>query len=313
MAIPAGSSSYTWLLDSLYDGAYCVDLDRTIVYWNPSAARMTGFSADEVCGKTCAANLLNHIDAEGVNLCQDLCPLAQTMADGEARETTVYLHHRSGHRIPVNVRMAPLRDAAGTIIGGVELFTDASQQEMLKQRVTELEMLAYLDAMTGVANRRFIEQTLQQRLEEWQRLGWRFGVLMADIDHFKAINDQYGHPVGDEVIRMVSQTLAHNSRAFDIIGRWGGEELVGVFPHVGVNLLKKISERLCHLVESSFLVLPNEQTVSVTISIGATLVQENDTVESLLQRIDEALYLSKTQGRNRATLNVPEMGIADRA
>ena len=298
--------AYTWLLDSLYDGAYCVDGDRRITYWNPSAERLTGFSAGEVCGNRCAANLLNHVDASGVNLCQSMCPLAQTMLDGEAREASVYLHHRDGHRMPVQVRVAPLLGSDGEIIGGIELFSDASLLEVLRQRVKELESLAYLDALTGIANRRFLDDILHQRFEEWQRQGWTFGVLMADIDHFKSVNDRYGHVVGDEVLRMVSQTLAHNCRAFDIIGRWGGEEFVGVFPHVSAHLLQQLTERLCHLVAASFLTLPKTEPISVTISLGATVVRPGDTVDLLLQRADRALYRSKAQGRNCVTVDVPE-------
>ena len=208
------------------------------------------------------------------------------------------------HRLPLSADVSPVHGTRDEHRGEEPLLSEASQLVMLRQRVQELEALAYLDSLTEIANRRLIELTLRQRLEERLRLGWTFGVLMADIDHFKSINDQYGHAVGDEVLRMVSQTLAHNCRIFDIIGRWGGEEFVGVFPHVSPTLLQQLAERLRHLVATSFLVLPDKQTISVTISLGATIVQQHDSVNTLLHRIDQAQYQSKAQGRNCVTLDV---------
>ena len=92
------------LLDSLFDGVYFVDLDRRITYWNAGAERISGYLRSEVVGSCCADNLLRHIDTEGHKLCQDGCPLAATMRDGKTRESSVYLHHKFGHRVPVLVR-----------------------------------------------------------------------------------------------------------------------------------------------------------------------------------------------------------------
>ncbi len=292
---------YGWLLDAMFDGAYCVDRSRKILYWNTAAEALTGYSREEVQGMNCAADLLHHVDGEGVNLCRGLCPLARTMLVGKAHQTDIFLHHKDGHRIPVTVRCSPLRDAAGHITGAIEIFNDASMLEMLRQRVTELEALAFLDPLTQLANRRYLDIFFKQSLDEWQRYQFPFGLILLDIDHFKRVNDTHGHGMGDQVLRMVGQTLAHSCRSFDVVGRWGGEEFLVITRHIDTDLLASLTERLRALVGASYLTLPSGEKLSVTISAGATLSRADDTPESLLDRADGYLYQSKAGGRNRVT------------
>ncbi|HEY6837725.1 MAG TPA: PAS domain S-box protein, partial [Geobacteraceae bacterium] len=114
------------LLDNLYDGVYFVDRDRLITYWNKGAERISGYTAEEVMGKSCKDSLLVHMDDKGTILCLAGCPLAATMEDRKERRAEVYLHHKDGHRVPVVVRVAPIPDRAGKIIGAVEIFSENS-------------------------------------------------------------------------------------------------------------------------------------------------------------------------------------------
>ena len=196
--VPGDQDIYKSLLDNLYDGVYIVDEERKINYWNKGTERITGFSFSEVAGRHCWDNLLVHINDRGVSLCQGKCPLAETIEDGNLREAQVYLHHKDGHRVPVLVRIAPIKDSNGRILGGVEIFSDNSEHVALLQKVGELQELALLDALTGLGNRRYIEINLNTRIDERARYGWPFGIMFIDIDHFKRINDGYGHHVGDE-------------------------------------------------------------------------------------------------------------------
>jgi len=219
----AGSGSfYKDLVDNLYDGVYFVDLDRRITYWNRGAERITGYSAAQVVGCRCSDNLLMHVDYLGTGLCGAGCPLAATCLDGRAREAEVFLRHRDGHRVPVQVRASPMRDAEDRIVGAVEVFTDRSTQSDLEHRAEELRRMALLDHLTEVANRRYLEMLIESRLAELERYGWPLGVLFVDVDHFKEVNDTYGHTAGDHVLRMVARTLASAARSFDVVGRWGG-------------------------------------------------------------------------------------------
>lgn len=290
---------YRTLLDNLYDGVYFADRERTITYWNRGAERITGYAAADVVGKKCADNILVHIDGACRSLCKGQCPLAATLKDGEMRTSDVFLLHRSGHRVPVSVRVAPIRDAGGVITGAVEIFTDAAALSGDRGRAAELERMAYFDPLTGVANRRYAEIALSSRLEEFKRYEWPFGLLFFDIDNFKAVNDRFGHSAGDAVLRMVAQTLANGARPFDVVGRWGGEEFVGIIANVSRDELLAAGERFRMLTAQSR--LHDSETIAVTVSVGAAHAKPDDTGESLVERADRLMYESKKAGKNRTT------------
>lgn len=293
--------SYRRIFDMLADGVYFVDRERVIRYWNKAAENISGYTAAEVIGRSCRDNILNHVDSDGNSLCKTMCPLAATIQDGATRESRIFLHHKDGHRVPISVRANPLRNAAGVVIGGVEVFTDISSYESIEMRMKELEELAMLDNLTRLANRNYLEKELLVRVEEERRFGVPFGVLFMDIDHFKKFNDTYGHDLGDRVLKFVATTLVKNSRTFDVIGRWGGEEFIGIMRNVSSAQLEKLGNKLRALIGGSYLPFGNEN-LNVTISIGATLMREDDTIPLLLKRADALLYKSKMAGRNRLTL-----------
>jgi diguanylate cyclase (GGDEF)-like protein/PAS domain S-box-containing protein len=285
------------LLENLYDGVYFVDRERRITYWNKGAELISGFNSSGVVGTCCSDNILMHVDDQGTLLCKESCPLAATIADGAPRKAEIYLHHKDGYRIPVMVRVAPLRDEQGNIIGAVEVFIDNSSHVAALQRVRELERVAYIDSLTELPNRRFTEISLRARFDEMWRYGWHFGVIFMDIDNFKSVNDLYGHDIGDKTLKMVAQTLFKNSRSFDIAGRWGGEEFLAIIMNTEKDQLTSIANRFRILVEKSGLTV-GKDAVQVTISLGATLANANDTAVDLLQRVDRLLYQSKVAGRN---------------
>jgi diguanylate cyclase (GGDEF)-like protein/PAS domain S-box-containing protein len=262
---------------------------------------ISGYRADEVIGRSCSDKILTHIDSNGKNLCTGMCPLASTIIDKKPRDAQIYMHHKDGHRVPVSVRISPLIDENGGIIGGVELFTDISNQRGNELRIRELEKMAFLDGLTQIANRSFINRELQSRLEEIKRFNIPFGILFMDIDHFKNFNDQYGHETGDLVLRYVAKTFSLNSRPFDFYGRWGGEEFIGVIRNINDEALINLGNRVRELIAKSYLINNINQTLQVTISIGATIAQKDDTIENLIKRADELLYKSKEAGKNCLT------------
>jgi diguanylate cyclase (GGDEF)-like protein/PAS domain S-box-containing protein len=294
-------SSYERIIDSLYDGLYFVDQNRIITYWNKAAERISGFAAEEVVGHSCADNILTHVDGDGNSLCTGVCPLAATIQDGRLREADVYMHHKDGHRIPVSVRVSVIRDQGGRITGGIELFTDISHQKANVLKIKELEKLALLDNLTQLANRNYIEREIEGCLEEKRRYGVPLGILFMDIDHFKKVNDRYGHDAGDEVLKLVANTFTANARPFDFYGRWGGEEFIGIIRNSDQEGLATLGNRLRMLVENAY-IRYGEALLKVTISLGATMVKKKDVRESFLKRVDALLYDSKNAGRNRLTL-----------
>jgi diguanylate cyclase (GGDEF)-like protein/PAS domain S-box-containing protein len=291
----------TEILDTLYDGVYIVDRKRRILFWNKGAERLTGYSREEVMGKSCAHNILVHVNDAGVVMCKGKCPLAHTLGDGAPRETELFLHHKQGHRVPVLVRAAPIRDENGDITSAIEVFGDNTPRMESRQRIKELENIALLDALTALPNRRYLDDQLEARLAEFQRTQMSFGVLMLDIDHFKKVNDTFGHDVGDQVLKMVSRTMETNSRPYDIVGRWGGEEFLAIVPNTDETILATVAERYRMLVEQS-VIFNQDQPIRVTISIGGALIRQDESVFDLIKRADHNLYLSKENGRNRVSI-----------
>jgi diguanylate cyclase (GGDEF)-like protein/PAS domain S-box-containing protein len=291
------------VVDYLHDGLYIVDLNKKILFWNKSAESMTGFTVDEVVGSSCSDNVLTHVDNRGNSLCEGMCPLAETLVDGKVRESELFLHHKKGHRIRVSVRTVPNRDPDGTIVGGIELFTDLSSRDAIVMKMKELEKLAMLDKLTKLANRNYIEMEFTKRFHELKRHNNPFGILFMDIDNFKSINDSFGHNAGDLILQAVANTFRVNTRPYDLFGRWGGEEFVGIFPGIDEPGLQELGDRFRMLIESSYVVNENK-TIHVTISTGGTLGAISDTIESVIERADQALYASKSAGRNRVTLKL---------
>jgi diguanylate cyclase (GGDEF)-like protein/PAS domain S-box-containing protein len=290
------------VIDHLYDGVYYVDLGRRIRYWNQGAERLTGFDAASVVGHFCYDNLLNHVDATGKQLCRTGCPLAATMADGEPREAEVFLRHREGHRVPVRVRTSPVRDREDKVIGAVEIFDDSTELVTARREVTELRDIAMHDALTGLPNRRHFEMSMSSRIAELAGFGRPFGLLIADIDRFKLVNDQHGHAAGDTALRTVARTLLESSRTADAIARFGGEEFALTITGVDESLLRVIAERFRALVERSR-VRVGDLDLRITISIGGTIAGVGDSAATIFERADAALYRAKEGGRNRVILH----------
>ncbi|RPI94190.1 MAG: GGDEF domain-containing protein [Chloroflexi bacterium] len=293
---------YKEIIDNLYDGVYFVDRDRVINYWNKGAERITGYSAAQTIGRSCRDNLLNHVTASGVQLCLNHCPLTAVMEDGKEREVEVFLHHVDGHRLPVVIRAAALRDETGRIIGAIETFSNNSSVMNTRRELREWHQVAMTDPLTGVGNRRYLEGRLSATIAEFRNNESLAGLLSIDVDHFKEFNDTYGHNTGDQVLRMVAQTMRYAVRATDTTGRWGGEEFIAILHEMqNENDLRAAAEKVRALVQESRLDL-NGQGLTVTISIGGTLLRMGDTPESLVGRADELMYQSKRAGRNCVTI-----------
>jgi diguanylate cyclase (GGDEF)-like protein/PAS domain S-box-containing protein len=297
-----GDSFYRQLIDTVTDGVYFVDLESRISYWNRTAERITGYSKDEVLGRVCQDTPLRHVDGTGSLLCGERCPLGATCRDGESRRAEVFLHHKAGHRIPVSVRATPIFHRDGMLLGAAEVFSDESSRVEAARRVQELQELAFLDPLTGVGNRRFCDHVLEQRLAEFRRHGWPFGVLFLDIDRFKEVNDAHGHDLGDAVLKTVGRSLTYAVRESDFVGRWGGEEFLVVSVQPGLTGLRAAAERARVVVADSE-VRDASGAVRISVSIGATLVRPGDDAESIVRRADSLMFRSKAAGRNLTTLD----------
>jgi diguanylate cyclase (GGDEF)-like protein/PAS domain S-box-containing protein len=306
------------IVESIDDGIYFVDRDRRIRYWAGGAERISGFGANQVLGRRCFENRLNHVDENGRSLCIEGCPLSATMEDGRRRQELIYLRHRDGHRVPVRIRTSPVRDDTGTIVGATEVFSDEAPLPTGRVDVDELRRLAFDDQLTGLPNRTHAERVLASRLTNMERRSWGFGLLLADVDHFKDVNDQIGHLAGDEVLRIVARTLSHASRPGDFVARWGGDEFIVVVGSGDEDILRRIGHRMRALVARSRPCVETSsdsaegaegvesEGIEVSISIGAAAALPGDSIDTLFARADRALYASKDAGRDEVSFLGPD-------
>lgn len=186
------------------------------------------------------------------------------------------------------------------LIARVKLHLKINQQEKdLKKRNTELELLSHKDPLTGVFNRRYMSMSLDSEIMRHARSGKDLSILMLDIDHFKKINDTYGHHAGDMVLQQVTKRLAEGLREYDLLARYGGEEFVIILPDTTLPEAKMVAQRLL----KSIYKLTFPETLSgtaVTVSIGVTSHGGGTTTtEALVAQADTALYRAKQSGRNR--------------
>lgn len=165
-------------------------------------------------------------------------------------------------------------------------------------RIAALERDAFLDPLTGLFNRRYLASRLNEELARAHRYELALSALLIDIDHFKRINDSYGHQTGDTVLRHIGTVITTESRPSDIVTRYGGEEILLIAPNTDFEAACSLAERLRQKIESSTMQTAEGVALAITASIGLTSLTALDTVETLIERTDQSLYKAKNAGRN---------------
>lgn len=168
----------------------------------------------------------------------------------------------------------------------------------LSARSRNLEQAALTDGLTGMQNRRYFDDALKEYLGEFRRIDRPVGLMILDLDHFKQVNDTYGHDAGDEVLRSVAKCLKSMTRYHDVVARLGGEEFAIVAPNMDLELLQRFAERMRKAIASLAIEAGNTQ-LNVTSSVGLALWDREETAEDFYRRADKQLYEAKRQGRNR--------------
>jgi diguanylate cyclase len=231
--------------------------------------------------------------------------------------------HRFGHTLEtLSGELSGTADDVGSSIASIAAVLDGTRDMQnaivkLKQRLDdsrgEIEQLreeverargdALADALTGLSNRRGFDAALNKSLEALDRSGPGLSLLMTDIDHFKHINDQYGHLFGDKVIRAVAQILKQNIKGRDTAARYGGEEFVILLPDTSLDGARAVAEKIRASIERSRIRRADnaQQLANITISVGVTRYQPGESPQAFIERADNALYASKHSGRNRVT------------
>lgn len=289
---------YLNIINNIEEGVYIVDRTRTITFWNKAAEEITGYTPEEIVGRHCPETPLDHVDINGYPLCSLNCPLVKTMLDNKACEDLVYVKTKSGDRVPIKAKFIPIEED-GNVVGAIEIFSRNSQRIFDDNIVVSLRDIALHDRLTKLPNRNYLHKVLEHRLTEFKVNDKMFVMLFGDIDNFRYVNNTYGHDAGDIVLQSIANLFLNNSRSDDLICRWGGEEFIGIYPINAINEALNIAEKIRRTVEETPIKVTDKDTINLTISLGATTPNKDDTLKTLIERADLLMYQAKDSGKNK--------------
>jgi diguanylate cyclase (GGDEF)-like protein/PAS domain S-box-containing protein len=268
-----------------------------IVYTNETFSRIFGYSAEEAIGQS--PRMLQGRETDATTIKE----ISATIHQGCSIRRRILNYCKNGQSIWVDVNIVPLPSHDGQIRRFAAIERDVTTEV---QREHQLEELAFADPLTKLPNRRYFDRVLERELSRAQRTRQPLCLAILDIDHFKVVNDTWGHPVGDRVLIAVANALHQAVRIYDYAARIGGEEFAVVLPGAARSDGLGILDRVRQHVHATARVAVDNHTISVTCSAGLTSLAPKDTPESLTDRADRALYLAKNSGRNRVSEIGPE-------
>lgn len=276
-------------LDAAQDAVMIANAQGEIEFVNQGFEQITGFSRVEALGQSPA------ILKSGEHTEAFYARLWHAIQAGQTFRAVFINRHKQGHLIHCEETVSPIRGPDGSVTHFVSLIRDQTARARTEQTLREQ---ATRDALTDLLNRRAGEWELERAFLSAREGHKRFCVILTDIDHFKHINDTWGHPVGDQVLRRVAAVLRAGVRTTDSVVRWGGEEFLLVLPYCEAAAAQLQAERL----RERLALVDHAEVGRVTVSMGVAELQAHETLASLIERVDQALYSAKHAGRNQISL-----------
>ena len=284
------------LLDNMQDAVLFVDTNLQISLWNHGAERMTGIAAASVTQRNWLPELVAMRDEKGRQVLDLDDPVALAIKNAQQEIMRANIMGRNGRPVTVDIHVVPVSGADGALRGAAVLMRDASPQASLEKLCHSLHERATKDPLTQVANRAEFDRTHSMFVAAHLERRLPCGLIVCDIDHFKNVNDTFGHQAGDEALKAFASLLKGFCRPGDLVARYGGEEFVVLCADcnnaTAAQKAEEIRKSLCEMPIQSI------GGKSITASFGVTEVQAGDTPETMLRRADRALYEAKERGRN---------------
>ncbi|MCO5355936.1 sensor domain-containing diguanylate cyclase [Acidovorax kalamii] len=284
------------LFDSLQDVYYRTNAQGVVQHVGPGVRRVLGYEPHEIEGRTAESYYPHSSDRDAFK--------AAILADGEVSDFPGQMVRRDGQVIDISISSHALYDHAGNFAGVEGIYRDVTQRKNLER---ELQRLATTDMLTGIANRRAFLETAESAYAHSCHSGEPLTLLMLDLDHFKAINDRYGHLEGDRALVAFAQAVKSQLRASDAVGRLGGEEFGVLLPLTTLAEGLEAAHRILQSVRALQLNDDTGQAYRITTSLGVGAFRQSDrSLRDMLDRADQALYLAKHRGRDQiASLETP--------
>ena len=275
------------IFENMADGVMVLDWEDRLTDYNPAAQRILPELNDHLIGYRPTSVFQNYPEVAGLLKNRQEAHLdIKTTNNGE---TAFY-----------RTSLIQLNSKKGRALGYMLSFSNITEQVKLMQK---LEIMASTDELTGIYNRRYLLSLSKVEISRAKRHGLPLSLIIMDLDHFKNVNDQYGHALGDQVLKEVAQVISNNIRDIDVFGRYGGEEFAVLLPDTLPAKARQVAERLCSALHHH-LVPYEEGFIKVTASFGVagSLTMHQDSLRGLLNNADQALYKAKAGGRNQVVL-----------
>jgi diguanylate cyclase (GGDEF)-like protein/PAS domain S-box-containing protein/putative nucleotidyltransferase with HDIG domain len=287
------------LLEAAGEGIYGVDGEGILTFVNPTASRILGYAAGELVGGGAHA-IFHHSHPDGTPYPADDCPLVYSvLGTGLPLRCEDWYWRNDGSGFPVQVSATPIKES-GIVVGAVVTFSDITERKRAEEALRDQ---ASRDPLTDLWNHRSILAILAKEVARASRTHTPVAVAMIDVDRFKTINDTYGHPAGDAVLREASHRLRATMRTYDSLGRYGGDEFMAVFPGCDSATAVGFAESFRTRIDHQAIETP-EGIIPMTLSVGVAELGDLGEVksETLVRTADAALYRAKIAGRNRVAL-----------
>ncbi|MDB5346366.1 MAG: diguanylate cyclase [Schlesneria sp.] len=291
--------SYLHTVERLYDGFHLVDTDGRILIWNRRAERLLGRSAEHMLGQRWSGDALGYRHLNESPMPTAEMPMLRAIATGKTSLMSMLARNANGQSVQIELQAVPLFDEQGKLQGVAEFYRNLTDDSGRQSRsFRDLKLAATRDALTNVANRRELENQMNAMVTEFNdKSREMFSVIFADADHFKRVNDTFGHGIGDQVLVDFARLLTQETYSGELVGRYGGEEFVVLCPDTNLEEAFRRAERLRTTLRKSK--IGGIDRLRVTASFGVAQAEPGDTVDSLLRRADKALYKAKEEGRDR--------------
>jgi PAS domain S-box-containing protein/diguanylate cyclase (GGDEF)-like protein len=292
---------YRTVLESLTTGVYLVDLERRIVFWNEGAERITGYLRQEVMGQVCRENLLSEKSENQAVMSDAARSLEEVLRDGKSVVAEASVTHKAGHRVPVRMQAVPIRNSHGSIVGAAESFAITITASEGDRRQQKLADYGYIDQSTGAPSSAYMESHLREGLLTFAELPIPFSILCIEVDGIDDLRAKYGPAALVTIQRVVADSLENALRPTDFLGRWGQRQFLQILTDCGAKDILVVADRMRSIVSASKVKWWGDE-VSLTASFGGTTVRNGDTVESIVERAEQALAESVASGGGCSTI-----------
>ncbi len=297
---------YKQIIDIINLGIVIIDRKYNVLEWNRWMEVQSGINKKEIIN----SSIFNHFPllsspsftrgCKAVLKFGNIVFLSQKLHNFLFPFRTTGSHSNNFEFMQQSCSMAPVREDDGNIEGILITVQDVTESAFMER---SLKTMNLMDSLTGIYNRRHMDKRLTEEFIRHKRYDRSMTLIMIDIDHFKNINDTYGHQFGDKVLKKISEVCSSRMRGGDILSRYGGEEFCSILPETDIKGARALAERLREKVAESPVLFDDGTPVHVTISLGiAELTGRTRTTDDLVRHADTALYESKQNGRNMASV-----------